>query len=180
MAIFLVDISFCVHAFWCFLYVALNFLANMLRNCKGYVTIIEMSHERISSTTKTCASMCALLSMDLCFDYFLLINLRYMLCLFCPESQEEKMSPKTPVVSPKTVSEGNDGNEAGRKMWGQGEISRSKVVIQFLVEVIGEHTFSGQGWRKKTNEDYKAIQIYTSWCQLTMSLHIFIAWAQAV
>ena len=33
MAIFLVDISFCVHAFWCFLYVTLNFLANMLRNC---------------------------------------------------------------------------------------------------------------------------------------------------
>ena len=55
------------------------------------------------------------------------------------------MSPETQVVSPKTVSEGNDGNEAGRKMWGQGEISRSKVVIQFLVEVIGEHTFSGQG-----------------------------------
>ena len=102
-----------------------------------------------------------------------------MLCLFCPEWQEE-MSPETQAVSPKTVSEGNDGNEAGRKMWGQGEISRSKVVIQFLVEVIGEHTFSGQGWRKKTNEDYKAIQIYTSWCQLTMSLDIFIAWAQAV
>ena len=88
--------------------------------------------------------MCALLSVVLCFDSFLLINLRYMLCLFCPEWQEE-MSPETQVVSPKTVSEGNDGNEAGRKMWGQGEISRSKVVIQFLVEVIGEHTFSGQG-----------------------------------
>ena len=55
------------------------------------------------------------------------------------------MSPKTPVVSPTTVSKGNDGNEAGRKMWGQGEISRSKVVIRFLVEVIGEQTFSGQG-----------------------------------
>ena len=70
-----------------------------------------------------------------------------MLCLFCPEWQEE-MSPETRVVSPKTpktVSGGNDGNEAGRKMWGQGEISRNKVVIQFLVEVIGEHTFSGQG-----------------------------------
>ena len=106
-----------------------------------------MSHERISSTTKTCASTCTFLSMVLCFDYFLLINLRYMLCLFCPEWQEE-MSPETRVVSPKTpktVSEGNDGNEAGRKMWGQGEISRSKVVIQFLVEVIVEHTFSGQG-----------------------------------
>ena len=116
----------------------------MPRNCRGYVTILEMSHERISSTTKTCASMCTFLSMVLCFDYFLLITLRYMLCLFCPEWQEE-MSPETQVVSPKTVSKGNDGNEAGRKMWGQGEISRSKVVIQFLVEVIGEHTFSGQG-----------------------------------
>ena len=99
----------------------------MPRNCKGYVTIIEMSHERISSTTKTSASMCTFLFIVLCFDYFLLISLRYMLCLFCPEWQEE-MSPKTKVVSPQTVSEGNDGNEAGRKMWGQGEISRSKVV----------------------------------------------------
>ena len=116
----------------------------MPRNCRGYVTILEMSHERISSTTKTCASMCTFLSMVLCFDYFLLITLRYMLCLFCPEWQEE-MSPKTQVVSPKTVSKGNDGKEAGRKMWGQGEISRSKVVIQFLVEVIGEQTLSGQG-----------------------------------
>ena len=102
-----------------------------------------------------------------------------MSCLFCPEWQEE-MSPETQVVSPKTVSEGNDGKEAGRKMWGQGEISRSKVVIQFLVEVIGEQMLSGQGWKKKTLEGYKAIQIYTSWCQLAMSFHIFIAWAQAV
>ena len=116
----------------------------MLRNCKGCVTIIEMSCERISSTTKTCASMYTFLSMVLYFANSLLINLRYMLCLFCPEWQEE-MSPKTPVVSPTTVSKGNDGNEAGRKMWGQGEISRSKVVIQFLVEVIGEQTLSGQG-----------------------------------
>ena len=31
-------------------------------------------------------------------------------------------------MSPQTAIEGNDGNEVGRKMWGQGEISRTKVV----------------------------------------------------
>ena len=48
--------------------------------------------------------------------------------MFCPEWQEEKMPPKTEVVSAPTVNEGNDGNEAGGKMWGQGEISRTKAV----------------------------------------------------
>ena len=42
--------------------------------------------------------------------------------MFCPEWQEEKMPPKTEVVSAPTV------NEAGGKMWGQGEISRTKAV----------------------------------------------------
>ncbi len=114
----------------------------------------------------------------LCFDYFLLITLQYRWCLFCPEWQEEKMPLKTEVVSAPTV---NEGNEAGRKMWGQGEISGTKVVR--YVSCWGNrwtHSLSGQGWRKKTNEDYETIQIYTSWCQPTMSLHIFIAWAQAV
>ena len=46
----------------------------------------------------------------------------------CPEWQEEKMPPKTDVVSAPTVNEGNDGKEAGGKMWGQGEISGTKVV----------------------------------------------------
>ena len=35
------------------------------------------------------------------------------------------MPLKTEVVSAPTV---NEGNEAGRKMWGQGEISGTKVV----------------------------------------------------
>ena len=38
------------------------------------------------------------------------------------------MPPKTDVVSAPTVNEGNDGNEAGGKMWGQGEISGTKAV----------------------------------------------------
>ena len=101
----------------------------MLRKCKWFVTTIEMSHERIKSTTEKCASMCTCLSAVLYFDYFLLITLQ-VVC-FCPEWQEET-SPKTPLtpqgVSPTIVNEGNVGNEAGRKMWGQGEISRTKVV----------------------------------------------------
>ena len=79
--------------------------------------------------TKNCAFMCTFLSTVLCFDYFLLITLQVV--FFCPEWQEET-SPKTPQgVSPTIVNDGNDGNdgdEAGRKMWGQGEISRTKVV----------------------------------------------------
>ena len=51
-------------------------------------------------------------------------NCTLQVVLFCPEWQEE--TPKTPQgVSPTIV---NEGNEAGRKMWGQGEISRTKVV----------------------------------------------------
>ena len=59
---------------------------------------------------------------------FCALPLQYRWCLFCPEWQEEKMPSKTEVVSAQTVNEGNEGNEAGRKMWGHGEISGTKVV----------------------------------------------------
>ena len=60
------------------------------------------------------------------FRLFLVYNLAIQVVFLCPEWQEE-MSPKTQGVSPTIVNEGNDGNEAGRKMWGQGEISRKVV-----------------------------------------------------
>ena len=60
------------------------------------------------------------------FRLFLVYNLAIQVVFLCPEWQEE-MSPKTQGVSPTIVNEGNDGNEACRKMWGQGEISRKVV-----------------------------------------------------
>ena len=46
--------------------------------------------------------------------------------------------PKTEVVSAQTVNEGNDGNEAGGKMWGQGERTRfqDKVEERKIMKII--------------------------------------------